>query len=449
MGVNIMESEWKNLSSDQKRDKLFQSWLSPKGISFCSPEAEITYKAKVTRLFKVVKQEVPDRVPVIPSIGFFPAYYSGMQPYDVMYDYGALSRAWKKYALDFAPDGYGGVGTVGSGRLFEIMDYKLYRWPGHGTTIDSPYQCVEAEYMKADEYDLLIQDPSDFWIRTYLPRIFGKLEPLKLLSALSTVQELPMVGAYMVPFGNPDVQATLKALLEAGREAEKWATAHRAINKEVTEAGFPIMSGGSAKAPFDTIGDTLRGTQRIMIDMYRQPGKLIEAMEKLTPLMINMGVNAARTSGIPFVFIPLHKGADGFMSLDQFKTFYWPTLKKVILGLIDEGVVPWLFAEGSYNSRLDIIKDLPKGKVIWKFDTTDMVRAKNILGDCACIEGNVPVSLLMTAAPKDVTDYCKKLIDSASKGGGFILSSGSVLDKVKTENLHAMIDYTKEYGIYR
>jgi uroporphyrinogen-III decarboxylase len=183
--------------------------------------------------------------------------------------------------------------------------------------------------------------------------------------------------------------------------------------------------------------------------MYRQPGKLIEAMEKLTPLMINMGVNAARTSGIPFVFIPLHKGADGFMSLDQFKTFYWPTLKQVILALIDEGIVPWLFAEGSYNSRLDIIKDLPKGKVIWKFDATDIVKAKSILGDHACIEGNVPVSLLMTAAPKDVTDYCKKLIDSVGKGGGFILSSGSVLDKVKPENLHAMIDYTKEYGIYR
>ncbi len=33
--------------------------------------------------------------------------------------------------------------------------------------------------MKADEYDLFIDDPTDYIIRVYLPRVFESLEPLE------------------------------------------------------------------------------------------------------------------------------------------------------------------------------------------------------------------------------------------------------------------------------
>ena len=164
--------------------------------------------------------------------------------------------------------------------------------------------------------------------------------------------------------------------------------------------------------------------------------------------MINMAVSGARASGRPLVFIPLHKGSDGFMSDEQYQRFYWPTLKKVILDLIDEGLIPVVFAEGGYNSRLEIIRGLPQGKVVWRFDDTDMARAKEILGDSACIYGNVPAALLTTGTADEVRAYCKKLIDVAGKGGGFILSSGAVIDMAKPENVRAMIEFTKEYGIY-
>jgi len=63
-------------------------------------------------------------------------------------------------------------------------------------------------------------------------------------------------------------------------------------------------------------------------------------------------------------FISLYKGADGFMSEDQLLTFYWPALKKLLIGLVNEGIVPLLFAEGRRNSSLEIISDLPKGETI-------------------------------------------------------------------------------------
>ena len=165
--------------------------------------------------------------------------------------------------------------------------------------------------------------------------------------------------------------------------------------------------------------------------------------------MIKSGVASCKANGHIMPFIPLHKGADGFMSDEQFRTFYWPTLRKLIIGLVNEGIVHQLFAEGNYNQRLEVICDIPKGKTVWWFDLTDMERAKETVGQVACIAGNIPLSLLCTSAPNDVELYCKSLIDMAGKDGGFILSTGAGMQGSKAENVKAMIDFSKQYGKYR
>lgn len=81
------------------------------------------------------------------------------------------------------------------------------------------------------------------------------------------------------------------------------------------------------------------------------------------------------------------------MSVEQFQTFYWPSLRKVIMGSIDDSFVPYVFAEGAYNSRLETIRDLPAGRTVWHFGQTNMRRAKEALGGVACIQGNVPPAL--------------------------------------------------------
>ncbi|GAG75076.1 unnamed protein product, partial [marine sediment metagenome] len=295
------------------------------------------------------------------------AFYSGFTPQEVMYDYDKIHKAWKKFYMDFQPDAHGGCAVPSPGKLLEILDYKLYAWPGHGVSPESTYQCLEGEYMKADEYDAFIQDPLYFFNSTYAPRIFGALEPLQTLPHLLFLAEMYGVSVPFIPYGLPPVQATYKALLEAGNEALKWAGVIGAFEKEMPESGFPAYQSGATKAPFDWIGDTFRGTKGIMLDMYRQPDKLLQALETMTPIMIQTGASAAKAAGNPLIFMPLHKGADGFLSDEQFKTFYWPSLRKVIMGLIDEGVVPFVWAEGGYNSRLEVIRDLPKGKTAWLF----------------------------------------------------------------------------------
>ena len=217
-----------------------------------------------------------------------------------------------------------------------------------------------------------------------------------------------------------------------------------------TASGFPSATTGAfCKAPFDTLGDTLRGTKGIMMDMYRRPEKLLEAMDVMADLTIESALSSLNATGGFRAVFPLHKGADGWMSDAQFDTFYWPPLRKVVAALIEEGISILLFAEGGFDTRLDKVNEFPKGAVSWLFDKTDMARAKRILGDRCCIMGNVPASLMVTGEPGDIKAYCRKLIEDCGKGGGYVLSPGILgIDEAKLSNVKAMVDAAREFGTY-
>ncbi len=444
-----MDKQWVELTPEEKREERFKRWLSPQGVTFSSPNAEKGYKDRVNRFIKAFQLKEPDRVPCILPASNYAAYYAGTDLRTVMYDYDMLSKAWLKFFHDFFDDldTYIPPALVPPAKALEAVDYKLYKWPGHGISGDTTsYQCVEAEYMKADEYDALINDPTNFWIRTYMPRVFGAFEAWRSIPAFTSFEEIAIQN--FIPYGMPEVQASFQALLAAGTESLKWIMAVGAVAAEATAAGIPGIMSGLAKAPFDTLGDTLRGTQGIMMDMFQRPDKVHEAMARIAPLAIESAIGAANSGAVPVVMMPLHKGADGFMSDKQYETFYWPTFKQVIMALVEEGIQVILFAEGSYNTRFDFIKDLPKGATAWWFDQTDMARAKKELGDVCCIMGNVPTSLMMTGTPQEVKEHCRKLIDACGKGGGYILTGGANIDKGSAENMHAMMAAAKEYGVY-
>ena len=443
-----MENKWHKLTPDEKRADRFKRWLSPPGVNFSGAAAEEGYKKRVARFIKALNLEEPDRVPVILPAGTFPLYYSGLTLKEAMYDNKKLLEAYKKFFREFESDTFAGPGMVPPGKIMEIIDSLSSRWPGHGLPDSaSMQQFVEGEYMKADEYDVLLKDPSDFCFRYYLPRTLGVLAPFALFSPLPHILGMP--NRFLAPAVLPEVQKSFQAIIDYGKEIVKWQEPLAAFEREALAAGYPMFAGGQSHAPFDILADTLRGTRGIIMDMYRQPDRLLEAMEMLTPINIEGGLQMAGASARPVVFFALHKGDDTFMSDAQYEKFYWPTLRKVILGLIEEGCVPMLFAEGRYNNRLDIIKDLPRGKVMWHFDQTDMARAKKILGDNACIAGNVPSSLLRTGTPEAVKEYCRKLIEVCGKGGGFILTGGASIDKGNPDNLHAMMEAAEEYGVYK
>jgi hypothetical protein len=440
---------WVEMTPGERQSARFEDWLAAEGITFDSPEAEATYKAGVTRFRDVIElKKAPDRVPIILNCTFMPADLYGVDPYDLMYDTKVLMDTFRRFLVDYRPDYYFTPLIIGSGKVLEILDCKQVAWPGHGVPKNQGYQYVEGEYMRDEEYRALIDDPTDFWLRGYMPRAFGALEPLSRISAFTDLWEVVLVTGQMIPFGVPDVQAALTTLLEAGREALAYIEQVGPFEAEARGMGFVSAAGGISKAPFDILADTLRGTRSTMIDMHRRPELVLEAIERLTPLAIKQGVNGATSQANPLVFMPLHKGADGFMSDEQFRTFYWPSLKAVCLGLIEEGCVPYLFCEGGYESRLEYLAELPPGTTFCHFDHTNMARAKEVLRDKVCIGGNVPASLILTGTPDEVKAYCKELIETVGPGGGYVMAFGTAMDEGKPDTVHAMVEATHEYGVY-
>jgi hypothetical protein len=442
-----LTQDWAELTPDQRRAARLEAWRNP-DVEWASSEAEAAYKARVDRVTAAVDLEVPDRVPVNINAGTWPAFHAGITPYDTMHDTARALAAWKEFNLEFQQDLMASpVMYTMPGEALETIGYKLYSWPGHGVAEDAPFQYVEQEWMLDTDYDELIADPSGFMMRTYLPRTVEAFSSFGKVTPFFDFVELPFVAGAMAHWSSEEMQENLERLLAASKRINAWAQEVFPAAAEMVSLGFPRYYGGSSKAPFDILGDTLRGTRGVSFDLFRHPDKVLEACDRLVPIAVDWAMRRPMHH-TPFVFMPLHKGADGMMSDEQFRTFYWPSLRGVIIGLIEHGMIPFLFAEGRYGSRLEAIMDLPKGKTVWLFDQTDMARAKETIGQVACIQGNVPLSLMHAGTPQDVERYVRGLIDTAGAGGGYILDIGAVADKGKPENLHAMVRTAKEYGVY-
>jgi uroporphyrinogen-III decarboxylase len=286
---------------------------------------------------------------------------------------------------------------------------------------------------------------SDYLIRRHLPRTNGLLEPLSQLPPLTSL----MGGVPLFSLADPKFADMTIKLLSLAKDSVAWSKEIMTMSQELNERGFPSRGGFMAGlVPFDTISDSFRGMRGAMLDMYRQPDKLMAAIQKLSDLQIKNIASAPPASGFTTSFIPLHRGADGFMSLKQFEKFYFPYLKRLVEALVAKGYTPNVFFEGDYTTRLEYLRDLPKGKVLALFDRSDMKKTKEVLGGHMCISGNMPSSILQTGSVEDVKKACKWLIDVVGKDGGYIMAPGSSVDEVKPENMKAMIEFTKEYGKY-
>jgi hypothetical protein len=444
-------ADWSRLSRERKREWRFKRWRERAlQTEFVSPEAAAACATRLNRLIAVYNVQEPDRVPVAQAIGQLPLQLAGMDyrtsiyhPEDAVPVFRAFNDAHAEELENAASWAFTGIAAP----ALDILDLQMYAYPGHGMSeAGLGFQFVEGEYMRGDEYDAFIRDPSDFWLRTYLPRAFRVFEPLSSLQPLTDIVEINSMQLW--PLALPEMESMLERLLAAAKELRRYREIIGAEASRTAALGYPPTARSLfAKAPFDTLGDTLRGTREIIMDMFRQPDRLLEALDAVADLTISSVLGSAGPDSVG-VFFPLHKGADGWMSEEQFLTFYWPTLRRVVDAVINEGLLVGLFAEGCYDTRLDLVNEFPKGAVTWEFDRTDMARAKRVLGGACSIEGNVPTSLLVAGSPGDVKAECRRLIETCAPGGGYILGPGAIPEYPKLENLKAMVSAAREYGVY-
>jgi hypothetical protein len=420
---------------------------------------EELFKQREKRIQDATQLKTPDRVPIMPFDNGWCLKYAGVSWKEALYEPEKGLEACKKAVIELNWDAFNlpwATGAVIPVSGFDILDVQQLMWPGarkeaNRVSTDSVYQFAEPgtrgkyEPMPPEDYDLFLDDPTDYLIRRWWPRITKALEPLEELIPVHLAE-----SAYVFPLllGSPKIVQVLRTLLEA---SEEFAEANALLGSFVTdmvENAFPPMYLTFSLSPYDFLADIIRGTEGCMIDMFRRPEKLKEAINKVTPYCIEMGLLAKQSEDLcKRIFIPVHKGAGGLMSNEQFEEFWWPSMREVMVALIDEGFTPYLYTEGIYTDRLPIIKDIPRGKAIYHIES-DIFKAKEILGDTVCLTGGPPAAMMNAGTPQQVADYTKKLIDVIGEGGGFMMDAEVPLITAKVENIEAMTKTVMKYGVY-
>ena len=411
-----------------------------------TPSPEFLERAK--RVEDALAMRRPDRVPVIMGLGYLLAEMGGVSRQELYENPDKCQDILEQLAQEFQPDML--FGLFGGPQASKILGDRMTKWPGYGLGPNGSFQFNEQEFMKAEDYDALLEDPSDFAIRTYLPRAFEQLEGLAFLPPLG----MSLFGFYnlnnLMALGTPPVMKAMEAIQKATQATMAAMGQAMASNQRMMALGFPPimwMAGSLIEAPFDFMSDTLRGMRGIFLDMLRQPEKLLLAEEKVKKIMLKQAIATSRATNIPYASLPLHRGSDGFMSLAQFEKFYWPQLKDLLLQLIDAGITPSLFYEGVWDQRLEYLAELPKGKTIGLFQSSDIFKVKEVLGDTMCIMGGMPISLLTGGSVEQVREHTHELCERVGKGGGYIMCTGVMeLEGCKPELIKAWVDATKEFG---
>jgi hypothetical protein len=383
------------------------------------------YEERLNRIVKAMQLEEPDRVPLIPpEEGYWVGPYAGYTVADVTYDYSLLAKSWEKVFTDFPEwDAAYAPYCVWSGPMFEFAGITQFTLAGKEGADQKMHQWNQVSCMSEDEYDELITDPYKFLLEKILPRRCRELDKPYPRNAIA--------------FGK-SFEEFLSWLGYWGAKGAEWKDTF----------GMPVLAGGFTEAPIDFLMDHLRGFKELSLDLIKLPKETIQqACEALLPLMIKWATTGTQPALFPPIFIPLHFAP--FLSPRYFKEFYWPTFKKLIDSLTGLGYDVIIYCESDWTPHLEYLQELPKGKVVVEFETVDMKKAKKLLGDTACLMGNLPYELLVYGTKEKIEDYTKKLIDEAAPGGGFIMSADKIFgENVNPKCMRYWCDAVMKYGKY-
>ena len=393
---------------------------------------EALYQERLNRYLTAMRNEKPDRIPIRPFVAEFTAKYAGYSCQEVVHDYDKAFAAARKCAADYDWDAVvSNMVYVWTG-LSQAIGLRYYGIPGIGVPPNMGFQYIEPPedkaFMRPDEYDHLIDDPTDFLFNVWLPRVSTEVcgvgDPSTYRNNLSFLKGGMAMMSYFNAFGRQD------ALLRS-------------------ESGTVSAIAGIFKAPFDIIADKMRGYVGLTMDMFERPQKVLAACEALMPHLLNV----AMTSADPARQVPIgywmHRGCVPFVSRKTFDTHYWPTVKPIIEELWKNGHQTLFYAEGDWTAHLDSFAELPDRSIVYHVDRGDIFKTHNKIGHKFCLSGGIPNMLLSYGKPDEVREYCKKVIDGVAADGGYIMDASAIMQNdTSIENLRAMTEFTREYGVY-
>ena len=409
------------------------------------PSPELIQRA--ARVGAAIALQEPDRVPFMPSMNNFYVYhYNKITVKDWMEDCKTIIPSMDQYLQDYDPD-LVWTPIMFPSKAMETIGSLQCRWPGEYWNLpdNTAYQYVDKSFLGDDDWDEFFKDPTLFILRKVLPQKY------KSLGALGMVNPYAICGHAVLsfmPFGLPPVQGALNAMLATGAEVGKYMEGGVAAEMFCVQKGYPTFGSSVLCCPFDDFADNVRGLMELCMDITTDPELVDEALDRWGDVTIPAAIQTAKMAHQNYVFMPLHCGVDNFMSVENYENHYWPSLKRCLDELIAAGLTPIVFCEGKYHTRLDVIKNVQPGKIVYCFEDVDMAEAKKKLGDVACIALGMNTGTLMHKSPQDVEDEVKRTLDIMMPGGGYISTNSIALDYASPENMHAWRNAIEKYGKY-
>jgi uroporphyrinogen decarboxylase len=378
------------------------------------------------RLQTVIGLGAPDRVPVAPMIYYFAAFYAGITVHELWSDPKKYDYAIDKCYDELGPwDIYYPINPVIPEAYAFILPMKI-KYPGIDLPPDQICQVIEEPIMTAKEYRKIARK--------------GNRRPLvKYITFLADlacrVQRKPKRG----------ILARMRMVKKLAQQIPAWKEEF----PKWWERDVAVQHGLGAEAPFDTFSMS-RGLFDFSYDLMDDPEPIAEAAESLADGYVRFTDEVTKLTGVRRMLVFCHRTSNDFISPKHFERYAFPSLKRIVSGLVEKDITPILHCDGDWEKNLDLFHEFPKAKVVVQFDSrTDMARAKDIIGDHCCIFGDVPATMLAFGGKEEVSDYCKKLIEVVGKDGGFILGAGcEIAPNARPENVKAMIDSVKEFGYY-
>jgi len=408
-----------------------------------------TYEERQKRISDSIALCEPDRVPITARGLCYPFFNAGYTVADALYDFDKYEESVIKYATQYEPDSASGGSTnPGQGPLLELIKPKNLVWPGAPDgriSKNSVQQFVEYSVLQEEDMDYFMEDYTGWLMTKGYPAIAGLMEPLAEWDFARYHLDSYQQNFFNV-ISTPASREMIKTIWEVTDRMAALGKRSMELNKKLEELGFPVTGGGAALVPFDAYSDFYRGTLDTMMDLYEHPEVIMHFIDRNIEYVLESITQQAKHAPGKWVFMPLHKGMDGFLTEQQYTDYYWKYLRRMIHHIIDVGMVPYVYTEGPYNSRIKHLTEVPKGKVVYSFEEVDPVYVKKMLGDTACIHGIFPIYLLHYGTKQQVIDEAKRLIDILAPGGGYIFSTGAGFDHAKPENVEAMFDTVKTYG---
>ena len=365
------------------------------------------FESRLKRTLDAIAMKPVDKIPFSYS---GPAYLARQQKLTIKEYINDFPRATEA-AIGFVAD-HPGIDTIHTPTFcpeaLSTLWLSKVRVPGEDLPDDVLWQVDEQEVIRFEDYEKIIEMGYAPWVMQLMQERLGN----PMIKMQPYIESAPMTGM------------------------------------RLAEAGIPIMNGGNVGSPIEGFCGG-RMLMNFFVDIMEEPELVKKAFDKAMEFILPMFIGQLEAAKPIGTWIGGWRAAPELMSHTTWMEFAWPYLKTLVNAAVERNVVAVLHFDSCWDREIEMLKELPARKCVLMLDgTTDMRRAKNILGDHMCLMGDVPATMLAFGTADEVYHYVTKLIDDVGPKTGLLVGSGcDTPHNANPENVKAMIQATVDYRV--